>query len=107
MSALNRLRHIFEMKDCDKRRKTMIKTSFVRIAAILFVGAIALTLVLMGPGVLEAGPKIEYKFVRLVDDGAMPGITDALNMEADRGWELEEMAVVPGEPGTIYLVFKK
>jgi hypothetical protein len=79
----------------------------VRFAAILVVGAIALGIVVTAPGVLEAGPKTEYKFVRLVDGGAMPVITDALNREAERGWELEEMAVVVGEPGTIYLVFSK
>ncbi len=73
----------------------------------LVLGLVALALVIFGPGVLEAGAKSEYKFVRLVDDGAMPVITQALNVEAERGWELEEMAVVPGEPGAIYLVFKK
>ena len=85
----------------------MNRSPFVRIAVILVVGAICLTFVLIGPSALEAGSKDEYKFVRLVDDGAMPTITDALNREAERGWELEEMAVVPGNPGTIYLVFKK
>jgi hypothetical protein len=79
----------------------------MRIAAILVVGAIALVFVLTAPGALEAGPKTEYKFVRLVDDGAMPVITDALNREANRGWELDDMAVVPGEPGKIYLVFSR
>ena len=85
----------------------MNRSRFVRIASIVVVGAIALTFALRGPGVLEAGPKAEYKFVRLVDDGAMPVITNALNREAERGWELDEMAVVPGEPGKIYLVFRK
>lgn len=85
----------------------MNRNRCVRIAAILLVGVIGSMFVVMGPGVLEAGAKVEYKFVRLVDDGAMPAITDALNREAERGWDLEEMAVVPGEPGTIYLVFKK
>ena len=85
----------------------MDRNHFVRIAVILFVGAICLTFVLIGPGALEAGSKNEYKFVRRVDDGAMPTITDALNREAERGWELEEMAVAPGDPGTIYSVFKK
>jgi len=80
---------------------------FVRIVVILIVGAIGLTCALMAPGVLEADSKDTYKFVRLVDDGAMPAITEALNREADRGWELEEMAVAPGKPGTIYLIFKK
>ena len=85
----------------------MNKSSLVRIVAILVVGAICLTFVLIGPSALKAGSKAEYKFVRLVDDGAMPTVTDALNSEAERGWELEEMAVAPGNPGTIYLVFKK
>ncbi len=79
----------------------MNRSRFVRIAVILIVGAIGLTFVLMGPGVLEAGSKAEYKFVRLVDEGAMPAITEALNREAELGWELEEMAVVPGEPGAV------
>ena len=85
----------------------MSRSRFVRIAVILVVAAICLTFVLIGPTVLEAGSKDEYKFVRLVDDGAMPTVTNALNREAERGWELEEMAVVSGDPGTIYLVFRK
>ena len=85
----------------------MNRNRCVRIAAILLVGVIGSIFVLMGPGALEAGAKVEYKFVRLVDDSAMPAITYALNREAERGWDLEEMAVVPGQPGTIYLVFKK
>lgn len=78
-----------------------------RFAVILVLGLIALAVVVMGPRALEAGSTPEYKFVRLSDDGAMPVITQALNLEAERGWELEEMAVVPGEPGAVYLVFKK
>jgi len=78
-----------------------------RFAVLSVLGLVVLALVVFGPGVLEAGAKTEYKFVRLVDEGAMPEITQALNSEAERGWELEEMAVVPGEPGAIYLVFKK
>ena len=74
------------------------------------IGTLALAaVILVDPGtpLLEAGSPDEYKFVRLVDDGAMPVITEALNREAERGWALEEMAVTAGEPGTIYLVFRK
>lgn len=78
-----------------------------RYAVSVILGSVLLALVVFGPGVLEADAKTEYKFVRLVDDGAMPVITQALNVEAERGWKLEEMAVVPGEPGAINLVFKK
>ena len=85
----------------------MSNVKIARFSALLILGSVALAFVVFGPGLLEAGAKIEYKFVRLVDDGAMPAITQALNVEAERGWELEEMAVVPGEPGAIYLVFKK
>ena len=85
----------------------MKKENVVRFSVLLILGLVALAIVVIGPGALEAGSQTEYKFVRLVDDGAMPVITNALNVEAERGWELEEMAVVPGEPGAIYLVFKK
>lgn len=85
----------------------MSNAKVARFAVIMFLGLVALAFVVIGPGALEAGSKTEYKFVRLVDDGAMPVLTQALNVEAERGWELEEMAVIPGEPGTIYLVFKK
>lgn len=85
----------------------MSNEKIVNFVVMLVLGLVALAVVMMGPGALEAGPSTEYKFVRLVDDGAMPVITQALNVEAERGWELEEMAVVPGEPGAIYLVFKK
>jgi hypothetical protein len=90
-----------------KRGKKMRKENVARFAVVLVLGLVAVAFVVMGPGALEAGSTTEYKFVRLVDDGAMPVITEALNVEAERGWELEEMAVVPGEPGAIYLVFKK
>ncbi len=85
----------------------MARTRFLRFGVILFVGAIALLAAFMVPRAIEAGPKHEYKFVRLVDDGAMPVITDALNREVDRGWKLAEMSVVAGEPGTICFVFEK
>ncbi len=85
----------------------MSNQTIARYSGFLILGLVAVALVVIGPGFLEAGAKNEYKFVRLVDDGAMPVITQALNVEAERGWELEEMAVVPGEPGAIYLVFKK
>lgn len=85
----------------------MSNVKIARISVVFILGLVALALVMIGPGALEAGSKIEYKFVRLVDDGAMPAITQALNLEAERGWKLDEMAVVQGEPGTIYLVFKK
>jgi hypothetical protein len=85
----------------------MNRKNLVRIAVALVVGAIALTFVLIGPDTSEASSKAEYKFVRLADDGSMPTITQALNREADRGWDLDQMEVVPGEPGAIYLVFKK
>lgn len=78
-----------------------------KVSVYLILGLVVLALVVFGPGALEAGAKTEYKFVRLVDEGAMPEITQALNLEAERGWELEEMVVVQGEPGAIYLVFKK
>ncbi len=85
----------------------MSNEKIARFSVFLILGLVVLAYVVIGPGVLEAVSKTEYKFVRLVDDGAMPVITQALNVEAERGWELEEMAVIPGEPGTIYLVFKK
>lgn len=85
----------------------MKKQEVARFAVILALGLVALAVVVMGPRALEAGSTSEYKFVRLSDDGAMPVITQALNVEAERGWELEEMAVAPGEPGAVYLVFKK
>ncbi|MCP4902015.1 MAG: hypothetical protein GY906_34045 [bacterium] len=85
----------------------MKSSQFMRVATIIVIGTVAVTLSLMIPSVIAAGPKHEYKFVRVVDEGAMPTITEALNREADSGWELEEMTVVPGEPGSIYLVFSK
>lgn len=78
-----------------------------RFAVMLVLGLVVLALVVFGPRALEAGSKSEYKFVRLVDDGAMPAITQALNVEAERGWELAQMSVVPGDPGAIYLVFTR
>ncbi len=85
----------------------MSRNRSLRLASILLIGAIGVVFALSADGILEADSQPEYKFVRLTDDGAMPVISDALNREAERGWELEEMAVVAGETGTIYLVFKK
>ena len=76
--------------------------------AILVVALVAtLAVSVLAPRVIEAGPKLEYKFVRLVDEGAMPTISAALNREADRGWRLEEMSVVAGNPSVIYLVLSR
>jgi len=85
----------------------MSNENITKFSVCVILGLVVLALVVVGPVVLEAGATTEYKFVRLVDEGAMPEITQALNTEAERGWELEEMAVVPGQPGAIYLVFKK
>ncbi|MBW3564886.1 MAG: hypothetical protein KY459_09195 [Acidobacteria bacterium] len=52
----------------------------------------------------DAGGKTEYKFVRLLDVGSMPAITEALNLEAERGYELKEMEALDGQ---IYLIFAK
>jgi hypothetical protein len=79
----------------------------IRIVFIALLCAAALGIATAAPELIEASPQHEYKFVRLVDEGAMPEITEALNREAERGWELKEMAVASGEPGVIYLVFWK
>jgi hypothetical protein len=78
-----------------------------RLVVVGVLGVIALGIAVAAPAFIEASPQHEYKFVRLVDEGAMPVITEALNREAERGWELKEMAVAPGEPHAIYLVFWK
>jgi hypothetical protein len=84
-----------------------MEKSSSRIAALLLVLVAVLALSIAAPRVIEAGPQHEYKFVRLVDEGAMPSITDALNREAERGWRLEQMSVIQGEPGAVYLVFAR
>lgn len=53
-----------------------------------------------------AARKAEYKVVVLdVQGSSMPSLSAALEAEAERGYELAEMSVIP--PGTMYLVFEK
>lgn len=85
----------------------MARDGLFRIAVLVLIGVIALSLALIASESAGAAPGSEYKFVQLVDSGAMPKITEALNREAEQGWKLEEMSVTSGDPGTIYLVFTK
>jgi len=76
-------------------------------AILLITLGVVLVVSVMAPGIIEAGAEHEYKFVRLLDEGGMPSISEALNREADAGWKLTQMAVDGGDPGAIYLVFEK
>ena len=78
-----------------------------RLTALIAMLAAVTAASFLAPGMIEAGADHEYKFVRLVDDGAMPVISEALNREAERGWTLTHMAAVAGDPGTILLVFER
>ena len=78
-----------------------------RITALVLVLVATVVVSIAGPQLIANDSHREYKFVRLVDDGAMPSVTEALNREAERGWQLDTMEVVAGNPGAIYLVFSQ
>jgi len=79
----------------------------IQLVVLALVLAALVAVKFVAPAIIERGPAHEYKFVRLIDSGAMPVITDALNHEAEEGWSLTTMSAVAGQPGTIYLVFER